>query len=325
MCELLWNCIEVKIIMPKKNQQVVESEVTQDGGESSGHDLGNDSQRIELVAHPHGSVKMRKYDGKSCWRIYRKQFERVLLMNGWQHHPLDYLWIHLEEEALSFAEGLQDSECLSYDQLCSELEYRFGAERIASVHKAELLSRRRKNGESLAELGQSIRTLVTYAYPKLTGDAKEELIIEKFLDALPSSELRKNIYQSNPQKLNDAIECGLKVEAWNLVEDKKHGKTHLRMVGEEELQPETESVRIMKGLQKQIEELKVSERREKDIVCYYCGRKGHFARDCRSRQKDEKEKEERSQRPQKGTKKTCFKCGGRGHQARECPSPSENE
>ena len=183
-------------------------------------------------------------------------------------------------------------------------------------------------GESLPELAQSIRRLVTFAYPKLKGDAQEELIIEKFLDALPTAELRKVIYQSNPRSINEAVESGLKSEAWSLVEAKKHGKSSLRVIEEEE---ESESVRILRNLQQRMNnmEVKTVEKNNTDVKqaekrvfeCYYCGKSGHVMRDCRSKQRDEKkQKEERSQRPQKGTKIICYKCGGR-----ECPSPAENE
>ena len=277
---------------------------------------------LNIVSQPHGGLKIKEFNGQESWRLYSRQFARVAKMNGWGDAPLDYLWIHLAGEALAFAEGLPGAANLTYQQLCSELENRFGAERLSAVHKAELLSRKRRPGESLSELGQQIRTLVTFAHPKFQGEALEEMVLEKFLDALPSAELRKAIYQTNPQRLNDAVETGLQIEAWGLVEAKKHGKTMLRATSEAPQENE-EYVRQLRDLQKQLQELKMQpkEKEKEEMKCYYCGKTGHVVRDCKIKARDQ-----RSQRPQKGTRSslTCYRCGGRGHRMGDCPTPQEN-
>ena len=273
---------------------------------------------LNIVSQASGSVKIREFDGKANWRLYKTQFERVCHLNGWEARQLEYLWIHLAGDALAFAEGLPRSHELDYPQLCQAIEKRFGAERLAAVHKAELLSRKRRPHEGLAELGQHIRTLVTYAYPKFEGEALEELVLEKFLDALRSAELRKAIYQTHPGTLTDAVESGLQIEAWGLVEEKKHGRSHVRCIEMEE----DENVRLLKDLHSQMKEMKAKHAEKKEITCYYCGKIGHVAKDCNLRKRDLA-----GQRPQKGTSAiTCYRCGGRGHRVGECPSPeAENE
>ena len=168
-----------------------------------------------------GQIKMRNFDGKENWRLFLQQFTRVGKMNGWQDHMVDYLWIHLSGEALAYVEDLPDAVNLTYAELCKQLEVRFSAERLSSLHKAELLSKKRKKGEGLAELGQSIRRLVQFAYPRITGDAREELAVEKFVDALDDAELRRAIYQEDPKTLAEAIDSGFKNEAWGIIDEKK--------------------------------------------------------------------------------------------------------
>ena len=44
--------------------------------------------------------------------------------------------------------------------------------------------------------------------------------------------MRLAIHQSIPKTLNDVIEKGLQMEAWQIAEDKKHGGTKIRLAVE---------------------------------------------------------------------------------------------
>ena len=274
---------------------------------------------LNIVSHP-GSIKMEKFDGKTSWRPYRRQFERVGKMNNWDNMLCDYLWIHLSGDALAFVEELPGASTMTYDVMCDALERRFGAERLSNVHKAQLLNLKRRSGQSLAELGQEVRRLVNNAYPRFNADAKEEISIEKFLDAL-HPETRRTIYQDNPTSLTQAIEKGLKIEAWSMVEESKHGKGNVRVTTQEEEtdDDESEQVRAIRDLQEKVKNLQVGRSDRKTFACYNCGKPGHIARECLSKKRDTDKR-----LPQKGSRLTCFRCGGRGHISTDCATP-ENE
>ena len=276
---------------------------------------------LNIVSHP-GSLKMEKFDGKNSWRAYQRQFERISRMNNWDAMISDYLWIHLCGDALAYVEELPGASYMTYNEMCRELDQRFGAERLANVHKAQLLNRKRQNGESLAELGQEVRKLVNNAYPKFNAEAREEIAIEKFLDTL-QSETRRTIYQENPATLSQAIEKGLQIEAWGMREESKHGKTIARVVTttEENTVEESEQVRLLKDLQNKVNDLQIRKKNDRRVFsCFYCGKPGHIAKECNSRKRDEGS----SRLPQKGSSITCYRCGGRGHRSVDCATP-ENE
>lgn len=275
---------------------------------------------LNIVNHGHSNIRLKDYDGKSSWKSYIAQFERIGRMNAWENKT-DMLWIHLTGDALTFAEELPDASLLAFDELCYHLAHRFGSDRLTNVYKAELLNRRRKPAESLPELGQAIRQLVNYAYPKFNGDAKEEVAMEKFLDTL-QPEIRKNIYQQNPTSLNEAVEKGLKFEAWGLVEETKHGvsKSSVRVAAvegetDEKKQEETEQVRLLKDLQQKVNDLQITRGQRKDVTCYHCGKVGHISRECYARQREGRNKHRNN------SQLTCYRCGGRGHKSTECATP----
>jgi len=75
----------------------------------------------------------------------------------------------------------------SLSKLVEVLKSRYGEERQAGKHKAELQIRRRKPGESLSELHQDIRRIMALAFPELVADARWEIACDHFMQALGDS------------------------------------------------------------------------------------------------------------------------------------------
>ena len=272
-------------------------------------DVETPSASVHYAERRRFQAKPREFGGEGSWRTYRSHFDRVASLNQWGEERLEHLWISLTGAALSFVEGLPAEQTTSYERLCIAMDQRFGAERLAPIHKAELLSRKRTTGESLSALGQDIRRLASCAYPDFPLDALEEIAVERFLDALEKPETRLAIHQSNPRTLDEAIEKGLQMEAWQLAEDKKHGGSKVRLAVEDE------RLRMIKDLQTKMEELQTTRKEMSGTKCYNCGKLGHISRNCRLPRKKDDSREV-----------TCYNCGKKGHYANKCQAPrSGNE
>ena len=77
-----------------------------------------------------------------------KATSRVASLNQCEGVKLDYLWINRTGAALGFVERLPELLKTSYEKLCTSLDQLFGAERLADAHKAQMLSKKRMDGET---------------------------------------------------------------------------------------------------------------------------------------------------------------------------------
>ena len=88
-------------------------------------------------------------------------------------------------------ELLWDADEITYDHLVKKLKNRFGAAGMEQRYRNELRCRRRREGESLRELAQSIQRLMTLAYPG-EGDSHigQHIAMDSFLVALADPDLQ---------------------------------------------------------------------------------------------------------------------------------------
>ena len=95
-------------------------------------------------------------------------FERVSVINSWDDRQrADHLMVALKGPASEVACSCMKETKLSYGELVKALEQHFGMMSQRTRHRAELTSRRRWAGKTIAELGQAIHELVHRAYPEI--------------------------------------------------------------------------------------------------------------------------------------------------------------
>ena len=262
-------------------------------------------------------VQPRTYDGKASWGGYYSFFERVGRINKWtEDQKIDYLWVNLVGEALTFVDNLPRGRTMTYTALCQALEERFGDSQRAEVFKSGLRSRKRKDGESLPALAQEISHLVRRAYPGIGQQGMEELAVEKFREALPDHEQRMSVFRSKAKTIDQAVRAALDTESWQISENRRTPAARTRSTRSEEedensqgmtacavrsddIQLAAKWINELKDLVKLLAEkteqsesgnadVNGTSSRKSQVTCYYCHKLGHLQRECRKKKADER-------------------------------------
>ena len=243
----------------------------------------------------HRDVIPDKFCGKIPWADYRRHFDVCRRLNGWGDIEAgQFLATRLQGAALKVLNNIPYGQVLTYSELTSRLEKRFGPGDQAENFLLELRTRRRQPRETLQELGQTIRELTSLAYPELSSDARERLARGHFSDAIEDGEIRSGIFRAHAATLDDAIRAGLEVESFLKAERARERSRPSRAI--RAVENSGESAPVDKKTRQDIDELKANfkeimnmmkemktmpERREtQGIRCYNCNEPGHIVRNC---------------------------------------------
>ena len=102
-------------------------------------------------------VKPPKFDGRGCVESHLLQFQVAASRNHWnEEEKVDFLKISLTGEASAILKDVGD---VTYEELANKLKQCYGSLEQKKVFKIQLKARKRKKGETLAELMRDIRRL----------------------------------------------------------------------------------------------------------------------------------------------------------------------
>lgn len=268
---------------------------------------GNQTSQTQTVSR----AKPDTFSGTgTAFDDWFNHFELCASINGWTDtQSRQQLAVQLRGRAQRVYTSLQNQEIQSYESLVSALRRTFEPPQQRAIHKLAFRSRQRKKQESLVDLATDLRHLVTSAFPDHSGKMVEEELLEQFVNALDSRELRLGVSQTSPKNLDDALHTALKLETLFMVEKTKTSqqaqvvKQDVNMA-DTELQPQTTTEVNLAGSvsgaagvpprwateimerQNNIERLLSNSRDERRQAkprrdeCYNCGKSGHFQRNC---------------------------------------------
>ena len=200
-------------------------------GECGACDDSSPMQRVKRVQNVeeydptlHSKPKREKqpltYDGNTSWKDFYVHFEACKVYNGWTDQEATYqLFTCCRGNALTML-GVNDVDPkeMKYSELVKLMGTEFGPRECSELYFHELSKREQKPGESLRSLGQDIRRLTALAFPRIERKDRDRIALEHFKQAVADPELRKELFRTHPDTLEDAVDGALAVESFYRLE-----------------------------------------------------------------------------------------------------------
>ena len=150
------------------------------------------------------------------WLTFMGQFNVACQANGYaDEQRLDFLPCRLREGAFHVYQTFRAQHPNdAYDELCDRLTAYFNPPQHRPSFEAEFRARTMKTIESPVEFASALQKLATRAYPgQENTDLFQRLLVNQFIDGLPSPELRLHVRSASPNNLAQAVQRALEMAA----------------------------------------------------------------------------------------------------------------
>ena len=198
-------------------------------------------------------MKPDKFNGSGSVETFLAQFDICADYNGWtDKDKAAHLKCCLTGTAGQLIWDSGQPDAMSYSDLRQKLRRRFGSQDQQEKFQAELRARRRRRGETLAELYQDVRRLMTMAYPgEGTSSLCEQIAKDYFIMALADRDLELKIREREPQDLESAFKHAVRLEAYDKAVDDRSDQQKSRG---NRGRPDDVLARKVKQLEQKVEE-----------------------------------------------------------------------
>ena len=264
------------------------------------------------------AVRMAQYTGKEEWQTWIAQFETIANRYGWGvDERLDQLLPRLEGAAAQFVFSQLPPHVLdNYYELLREIDSRFKIIETPRSFAAKFSRRSQRHGETLEEFAQELKRLYDRAHSGRDERTRNEDLVRWFLDGLYDEEIRFEVeFNKEPRTIDEALYHAVTlIQIRNMQRDARKNRGVVRRAVDDDSDAEEEGdylrrcpdetrqkrktsftrpevknvddVDTVKSLLARVEKLEAEAARsrsfkgKRDIECFYCHEKGHFAREC---------------------------------------------
>ncbi|KAL5473550.1 hypothetical protein EMCRGX_G028043 [Ephydatia muelleri] len=231
----------------------------------------------------------------------------LLLTNGSADEKLKWLRVRLTGKALAAFSRCSEDVRNDYGECMKALAKRFNPDSKREVYVAELHSRNRRKEKDWATYADILKGLADKAYPDLEEAARERLALNQFLGELDKPQVAFGVRQGRPKGLDEAVSLTIELESYIGGSHGKPARINFSQV-DAELPNASASTTVaeeqecsgvlavtLQSINERLQRLElrlknseaITEREEqrepRKPRCWNCGKRGHIARLCRSR------------------------------------------
>jgi|GEM_PF-2455060 len=265
------------------------------GARARGSDETRESLRAEVI-----KLKPDTYDGSVSLNEFLVQFELIARVNRWSGDAKTAMMVSsLRGKARVVLESVQDLENLSYDELKSKLELRFGETHSSQNYYSQFTNRRQKFGEDIASFGSDLERLARLAYPECSQAIRDKIACAQFVSALSDRFVSRNLQLEGITSLREAI---VRAKTIKLIQESNFEQRGKRVNFEGRGENRSNNNfregnynnnfnNNFKG--KEVKQNKFRENEnnrrkgiEKGKECWECGKEGHFRSECPGKQEN---------------------------------------
>jgi len=270
-----------------------------DGGDTGARALESDVPR-DLFYADVIKLKPDTFDGSVPWNEFLVQFELIARANRWSDDAKTAILVScLRGKARVVLESVRNLESLSFDELKSRLELRFGETHSSQNYYSQFTNRRQKFGEEIASFGSDLERLAQLAYPECSQTIRDKIACAQFVSALSDRFVSRNLQLEGVTSLREAIvraktiksirESDYEQRRRNInFENKDRNKSNFNRDVKDYKKNFNNNFKGKEGKFKQNKFAENENSKKKEIEkgkeCWECGKEGHFRSECPGRQ-----------------------------------------
>ncbi len=173
---------------------------------------------VTVVESNNVKAKPENYADGS-WDEWINHFNLCADVNRWDEtQRCQQLAVALRGRAQRIYFTLSREEKADFAGLQAALRSRLQPEEQRRIHKLNFNTRRRSKGENIVDFAASLRQLAQLAYGERDSGFVEEEMIDQFIKALDTRELRVGVSQADAKTLDEAVKIAIKLETIHLAE-----------------------------------------------------------------------------------------------------------
>ena len=191
--------------------------------------------------------KLRGFAGgkDESWETYRAHLEIVRRVNAWNEEAtLANFAAELSGAALDYFSSLPTRDSGDFTKVMEVMNQRFATLANPQAVRGRLEKLRQKTDQSIEDLAQEVRNLVSVVYQDYPWEQREREAVHAFMRAVVSKEIVQALIQAGPvTSMEQALLVALSVRDLGQVYLNKPKSTPVRMVeggSDREVTPETE-------------------------------------------------------------------------------------